>query len=166
MAQQGFEMVRYADDFVILCRSPEEAANALALVQQWTAEAGLKLHPEKTNIVDARPMFLTFWATGSSGGVATRNEEPAEAQGRDPSEDETDLWGELDEDHQRSTPRLRGWFEYFKHSYRTTFSDLDGWIRMRLRSLLRKRMGNRDVAEGAITIAGPINSLPTVGCTA
>ena len=40
MAQQGFEMVRYADDFVILCRSPEDAARALALVQQWTAEAG------------------------------------------------------------------------------------------------------------------------------
>ena len=33
MAEQGFEMVRYADDFVILCRSPEEAARALAVVQ-------------------------------------------------------------------------------------------------------------------------------------
>ena len=58
MAQQGFEMVRYADDFVILCRSPEEAARALAVVQEWTAEAGLKLHPEKTKIVDAtKPSF-------------------------------------------------------------------------------------------------------------
>ena len=37
MAQQGFEMVRYADDFVILCRSPEDAARALAVVQEWTA---------------------------------------------------------------------------------------------------------------------------------
>lgn len=34
---------------------------------------------------------------------------------------------------------LRGWFEYFKHSYKTTFSNLDRWIRMRLRSILRKR---------------------------
>ncbi len=40
MAQRGFEMVRYADDFVIMCRSPEDAAGALALVQEWTAEAG------------------------------------------------------------------------------------------------------------------------------
>ena len=47
MAEQGFEMVRYADDFVILCRSPEEAARALAVVQQWTAEAGLTLHPDQ-----------------------------------------------------------------------------------------------------------------------
>src|SRR5271165_6967852 len=60
MAQQGFEMVRYADDFVILCRSPEEAANALALVQQWTAEAGLKLHPEKTKIVDTQTDAFDF----------------------------------------------------------------------------------------------------------
>jgi retron-type reverse transcriptase len=53
MAQEGFEMVRYADDFVIMCRSPEEAARALAVVQEWTAEADLTLHPEKTKIVDA-----------------------------------------------------------------------------------------------------------------
>ncbi len=53
MTQQGFEMVRYADDFVILCRSPEDAERALAMVQEWTAEADLKLHPEKTKIVDA-----------------------------------------------------------------------------------------------------------------
>ena len=58
MAEQGFEMVRYADDFVILCRSPEEAARALAVVQQWTAEAGLTLHPDKTQIVDARTRRL------------------------------------------------------------------------------------------------------------
>src|SRR6266566_2179730 len=41
MAQQGIEMVRYADDFVILCRRPEDAARALAVVRQWTAIAGL-----------------------------------------------------------------------------------------------------------------------------
>jgi Reverse transcriptase (RNA-dependent DNA polymerase) len=46
-------MVRYADDFVILCRSEGDAQRALALVQQWTTQAGLTLHPEKTRIVDA-----------------------------------------------------------------------------------------------------------------
>src|SRR5438094_2726383 len=53
MVQQGIEMVRYADDFVIMCRSEAEAQRALLLVQQWTAQAGLKLHPVKTRIVDA-----------------------------------------------------------------------------------------------------------------
>ncbi len=43
MAGQGFEMVRYADDFVVLCRSPQEAADALAVVREWTAQAGLTL---------------------------------------------------------------------------------------------------------------------------
>ncbi|MFV1963273.1 MAG: group II intron reverse transcriptase/maturase, partial [Acidimicrobiia bacterium] len=54
MADLGFKMVRYADDFVILCRSREEAEAAMAMVQTWTEAAGLTLHPEKTVIVDAR----------------------------------------------------------------------------------------------------------------
>jgi Reverse transcriptase (RNA-dependent DNA polymerase) len=60
MAQRGFEMVRYADDFVIMCRSPEDAARALALAQEWTAEAGLTLHPTKTNIIDAKRETFDF----------------------------------------------------------------------------------------------------------
>ena len=53
MAGQGYEMVRYADDFVILCRSGNEAERRWPCVQQWVAEAGLTLHPDKTRIVDA-----------------------------------------------------------------------------------------------------------------
>ncbi len=53
MAFNGFEMVRYADDFVILCRTEQEAQDALALVETWTADAGLSLHPEKTHVAHA-----------------------------------------------------------------------------------------------------------------
>jgi len=53
MAAQGFEMVRYADDFVVLCRTVEDAAAAAAM-RAWTAQAGLTLHPAKTRVVDAR----------------------------------------------------------------------------------------------------------------
>ena len=60
MAEAGYEMVRYADDFVVLCRSPEEAAAALAAVRRWTAEAGLTLHPSKTRLVDARSKGFDF----------------------------------------------------------------------------------------------------------
>jgi len=150
MAQQGFEMVRYADDFVILCRSPEEAANALALVQQWTAEAGLKLHPEKTKIVDTQTDVFDFLGYRFQRG--RRYPRPKSLQKlkdairaktkRTSGESLTKIINDL-------TPRLRGWFEYFKHSYRTTFSALDGWIRMRLRSLLRKRMGKRGRGRGS-----------------
>jgi len=150
MAQQGFEMVRYADDFVILCRSPEEAANTLALVQQWTAEAGLKLHPEKTKIVDTQTDVFDFLGYRFQRG--RRYPRPKSLQKlkdairaktkRTSGESLMKIINDL-------TPRLRGWFEYFKHSYRTTFSALDGWIRMRLRSLLRKRMGKRGRGRGS-----------------
>ena len=43
---------------------------------------------------------------------------------------------------------LRGWFHYFQHSTRSSvYRDLDGWLRMRLRSLLRRRQGGRGVAR-------------------
>ena len=65
--------MRCADDFVILCRSPEDAARALALVQEWTAEAGLKLHPDKTKIVNAKETGFDFLGYRfRRGGVATR----------------------------------------------------------------------------------------------
>ena len=43
----------------------------------------------------------------------------------------------------------RGWFEYFKHSHRTTFGRLDKWVRMRLRSILRRRHGGQGRGRGA-----------------
>ena len=45
-------------------------------------------------------------------------------------------------------PILRGWFGYFKHSYQTEFPGIDGWVRMRLRSILRKRHQRRGRARG------------------
>ena len=60
MAQQGFEMIRYADDFVIMCRSPEEAARALAVVQAWTVSSRLTLHPIKSRIIDSREDAFEF----------------------------------------------------------------------------------------------------------
>ena len=54
MEEGGFEMVRYADDFVILCRTEADAPAALQRVQNWTATVGLQLHPVKTRIVDAQ----------------------------------------------------------------------------------------------------------------
>ena len=60
MADLGYEMVRYADDFVILCRSQERAEAALEEVKRFVDEAGLTLHPEKTHIVDSREKSFDF----------------------------------------------------------------------------------------------------------
>jgi RNA-directed DNA polymerase len=150
MAQQGFEMVRYADDFVVLCRSPEDAARALAVVQRWAAEAGLTLHPEKTKIVDATREAFDFLGYRFQRGH--RFPRPKSLQKlkdairtktkRTSGESLTKIINDL-------TPRLRGWFEYFKQSHRSTFSALDGWIRMRLRSILRKRLGKTGRGRGS-----------------
>ncbi len=64
----GFALVRYADDFVILCKTREEAEAALAMVQRWVNENELTLHPTKTKIVDARIEGFDFLVFGKICG--------------------------------------------------------------------------------------------------
>src|SRR5262245_34113622 len=81
MAAKGFEMVRYADDFVVLCRSQEDAAAALAEIQQWTAAAGLTLHPTKTRLVNARDDGFASSAIASRPANAGRRGQAAKRSG-------------------------------------------------------------------------------------
>ena len=46
--------MRYADDGVVLCRSAAQAEHALAAVGEILASLGLRLHPDKTKVVDLR----------------------------------------------------------------------------------------------------------------
>jgi RNA-directed DNA polymerase len=151
LAQNGFEMVRYADDFVILCRTAEDAQRALELVRQWVAENGLTLHPDKTRIVDASCEtfdFLGFtfradkhWPRKKS--IAKLKETVRAKTSRNSGYSLPFIIGDLNR-------TLRGWFAYFRRSdYRNVFSDLDKWIRMRLRSILRKRAGRTGCGRGA-----------------
>jgi RNA-directed DNA polymerase len=140
MAEGGVEMVRYADDFVILCRNAEDAARALEMVQQWTAQAGLTLHPTKTRIIDAGVESFDFLGYRFENG--TRRPRPKSLDKfKDTIRAKTSRssGGSLFMIIVLLNPTLRGWFEYFKHSHKWTFERLDGWIRMRLRSILRKR---------------------------
>ena len=150
MAERGWEMVRYADDFVVLCRSQEEAARVLAELRDWTAVAGLSLHPDKTRIVDATQRggfdFLGYhfergyrWPRKQSLGKL-KDAIRAKTQRTSGHSLETIILA--------VHLTLRGWFEYFKHSHRTTFRPLDAWVRMRLRSILRKRSGRRGRGRG------------------
>ena len=52
MVREGCQMVRYADDIIILCADAESAARVLQSLREWMAEAGLTLHPEKTKLGD------------------------------------------------------------------------------------------------------------------
>ena len=145
MAASGFEMVRYADDFVILCRSEAEARQALELVQQWTAAAGLTLHPEKTRIVDATKHggfdFLGYHF--ERGYRWPRRKSLKKLKDKIRAHTKRNNGQSLQVIISRVNPVVRGWFGYFKQSHYTTFTPLDKWLRMRLRSLLRKRRKRR-----------------------
>jgi RNA-directed DNA polymerase len=151
LAEKGYEMVRYADDFVILCRSEAEAQAALEEVKRWTVEAGLSLHPEKTRIADARSKE-GFEFLGYHFGEGRRWPRRKSLQKlRDAIRKQTPRTSGVSMDRIIATvnPVLRGWFGYFKHSRKTTFGHLDGWIRMRLRSILRKRHGLKGRGRGS-----------------
>lgn len=149
LAAANLEMVRYADDFVILGRTEEEAQRALELVRRWVTENGLTLHSTKTRIVDARTTGFDFLGYHFRAGEhrprdksLTKLKDTLRAKTRRTSGDALTF---IITDVNRT---LRGWFAYFQHSRRRTFERLDGWIRQRLRSILRRREHRRGRARG------------------
>jgi RNA-directed DNA polymerase len=150
MARRGWAMVRYADDFVILCESQEQAERALAEVRTWVEAAGLVLHPTKTRIVDASQRggfdFLGYhfergyrWPRQKS---LDKFKEAIRAKTRRTRS------GSMSEIVEETNRTLRGWFGYFKHSIGNIFPPLDQWVRGRLRTILRKRHKGKGRARG------------------
>jgi RNA-directed DNA polymerase len=150
MAQLGYEMVRYADDFVILCRSQSEAQKALAEVLEWTTAAGLRLHPDKTRIVDATQRggfdFLGYHFERGYRWPSAKSLRKLKDKIR--SLTKRTNGHSLQRTISELIPIQRGWLEYFKHSQRTIFGELDKWIRMRLRSILRHRQKRKGRSRG------------------
>lgn len=140
MAELGYEMVRYADDFVILCRSQEQAEAALEEVKRFVKEAGLTLHPEKTHIVDSREKSFDFLGYSFRGKLRF----PRAKSHR-----------KMVDTIRRLTPRKSGqsmeatitqinrvtvgWLAYFRHCTWNIFDKYDGMVRKRLRRQLLKR---------------------------
>jgi RNA-directed DNA polymerase len=153
-AAQGFEMVRYADDFVILCCSQAEAEQALTCVRQWCEAAGLTLHPSKTRIVDVRTTgfdFLGYHFQTTRRGHLTRWPRRKSLQKlKDTVRAQTkrNNGNSLACIIARINRTLRGWFGYFQHSHWTALRNVDGWVRGRLRSILRRRAGRRGRGRG------------------
>lgn len=150
MAGRSWEMVRYADDFVILCGTEAAARQALHELEQWTQTNGLGLHPAKTRLVNAQADGFDFLGYRFERGQRW----PRKKSARKLKETIRRLTrrnnGEpLAQVIERVNQTLRGWYEYFKHSNRWTFKPLDQWIRMRLRSILRRRAGKRGRGRGS-----------------
>jgi RNA-directed DNA polymerase len=142
MEEGGYRMVRYADDFVILCRSREEAMAVLEQVRQWVTENGLTLHPEKTHVGDCRQAGEGFDFLGyrfEAGRRLVRDKSLKRLKEKIRNKTRRTRGASLACIVADLNPMLKGWFAYFKHAHEWTFSGLDGQIRRRLRALLRKQ---------------------------
>jgi RNA-directed DNA polymerase len=142
MAALGYRMVRYADDFVVLCESRAAADAALAEIRRWVDANGLCLHPDKTRVGDCREPgegfdFLGYRFEAGRRWVRKKSlkrfkDRIREKTGRSRGDSLARIVADLN-------PVLKGWFGYFKHAHRNEFPSLDGFIRRRLRAILRKQ---------------------------
>lgn len=142
MSELGYRMVRYADDFVILCQTASQAQAALEEVKAWVQENGLNLHPDKTHIGDCLVKGQGFEFLGYRFEAGQRRVRDKSLKGfKDKVREKTKRTrgGSLRTIIEDLTAMIRGWFGYFKHAERTTFGSLDGFIRRRLRAVLRKQ---------------------------
>ena len=151
MAGEGWEMVLYADDFVILCESQEQAQRALETVRQWVEQAGLILHPTKTRIVDANQKggfdFLGYHFERGMKWPRKKSLDKFKESIREKTQKmRSDSMRTIIKDTNKN---IRGWMEYFKHSIGNIFPGLDGWVRERLRTIQRKRHKGKGRARGS-----------------
>jgi len=142
MEQRGWRMVRYADDFVIVCGTEEQANEALREITAWMTANGLTLHPDKTRITDSRQPgqgfdFLGYRFEAGRRFVRAKSlkafkDKVRSRTGRSRGDSLERIIGDLN-------PMLRGWFGYFKHARPRLYRKLDGFVRRRLRAILRKQ---------------------------
>jgi len=142
LAGRGYRMARYADDFVILCRTAEEARAALEAVRAWVNDNGLTLHPEKTHVGDCGQPgqgfeFLGYRFEAGKRYVRKKSLNKLKDSLRAKTKrTRGDSLASIVADLNRT---LRGWFGYFKHAHHFTFERLDAFTRRRLRALLRRQ---------------------------
>lgn len=157
MTSAGYRVVRYADDMVILCTSHDEAQAALGRLKDLLTERGLTLHPVKTKIVDAtvRPGFdfLGYRFFGNRRYPRPSSEKKLRSSVREKTP-RTSGDG-MPQIIKRVNASLRGWFEYFKHSSSYAFDAIDKYVRMRLRSILRKRAKRKGRERGPDHVLWP-----------
>jgi len=136
----------------------EEAQQVLESIRSWMHEAGLKLHPEKTRVADLNQRegyfdFLGYRFKRTNGkGRLIRVVRPKSVkklrEGLRSDLKRCNGHG-LEEIIRRVNPRLRGWYNYFRHAHEASMEDMDRWVRMRLRSILRKRRKRKGRGRGS-----------------
>lgn len=150
ISNAGMQMVRYADDLVVLCTSQIQAQSALTLISEWIQEAQLQLHPQKTKIIDAtQPGGFEFLGYHFERGYKWPRQKSV-LKVREAVRKHTGRTNGQSFEYTiaRLNPILRGWYNYFRHGKVHTLGNLDGWVRGRLRSILRKRTKRKGKAKG------------------
>ncbi len=145
LEQAGFRHVRYADDFVVLCRSREDAEQALVLVKRVLDSLKLQLHETKTRLSDVWKgfEFLRFRCKANHVSVSSRAIESIKERVRwltRPKQGRN-----VEAVIHRLNPVIRGWVGYFGPAeVSRKLARLDEWIRMRIRSFRFKRRKRHD----------------------
>ena len=145
--EAGYHFVRYADDFVVLCRDQQQAQEALGVVRQVLEnELGLTLNPEKTTITTYGKgyEFLGFRLSSRSRCMRDKSVQKFKAKIRELTVRKHNLDSEVVGKLNRM---IRGTANYFATDFSTcrwVFQKLDSWIRMRLRCMKVKRKNYND----------------------
>jgi RNA-directed DNA polymerase len=144
MESDGFQMIRYADDFVILCRTDADARMALHRVKAWVDANGLTLHPDKTHVGDCSQPGQGFEFLGyrfEAGQRRVRQKSLAALKDRIRAKTGRSRGDSLGRVVADLNPILRGWFGYFRHARpaQGVFRTIDRMVRRRLRAILRKQ---------------------------
>jgi RNA-directed DNA polymerase len=164
-------LVRYADDFVVMCRSEAQAHAARELARKVLADLGLELHREKTRVVDLtegregleflgchfharvsgrllergiRRYYLQRWPSQAAMKRVRQRIKALTGRGRTGTD--------IREVISRLNPILRGWGNYFRTGNAAIrFNQIDGYVARRLRSLMVKRYGrNLHAGQSAV----------------
>jgi RNA-directed DNA polymerase len=159
MRRRGYQLTRYADDWVVTCTSAAEARAAIAAAQRILTELGVQLHPQKTRIVHVRHGFEFLGYKIKRGRQLSLPANKIRSGARSgelyafPREKSVQRF--MDQVRQRTqrrvplpteelidwiNPMLRGWGNYFKRAHvRKLFNRLDRWIVRRIWSHRFKR---------------------------
>jgi RNA-directed DNA polymerase len=142
MEEQKIIFVRYADDFVMLCKTKPEAEKALDRVRTFLKDMELEVSPEKTRICHFSEGFdfLGFTIKSRSVQMRTKSKEKFQNSIRDITTRSHNLEKEVIEKLNRV---IRGTVNYFGTEFstmKTMFSKLDRWIRKRIRCMKYKRI--------------------------
>lgn len=143
----GYRFARYADDFVVLCQTNQQAQEALTLVKQvLVGQLGLSLSPEKTKITTHGKGydFLGFHLSSRSRRMRDKSELKFKAKVREITERHRNLDSDV---IQKLNQVIRGTANYFATAFSTCrwrFQKLDSWIRMRIRAMKLKRKNYND----------------------